>query len=207
MATAQSEIFKQAFQLHKENKLDEAEALYLKIIEEDPQNAEVWDFLGIINMQKFKLGKAEEYIQKAIAINPDPYFYENLAKVYLEMEDAQKAIAIYSELLKYMPDSYNFVFNIAAAYKLAGNIDKAIEMYERAIEIIPTNPDAYHNLGLIYTDLGNPQKTIEYYKKAIKLTPDDVELQYFTSLAYFRNRDYKHGLPYFESRLRSESVV
>lgn len=207
MTSVHSELFKQAFQLHKENKLDEAEELYYQIISDEPENAEVWNFLGIINLQKFKLSKAEEYINKAISINPDPYFYENLAKVYLEMEDAQKAIAIYSELLKYMPDSYNFVFNIAAAYKLAGDIDKSIEMYERAIEIIPTNPDAYHNLGLIYTDLGDPKKTVEYYKKAIELTPDDVELRYFTGLAYFRNRDYAHGLPYFESRLCRKSAI
>jgi len=202
-----SEKFKQAFELHKENKLDEAESLYTEILEKEPQNAEVWNLLGMVNLQKFRLGKAEEYIQKAISITPDPYFYENLAKVYLEREDTEKAIKLYSELLKYMPDNFNYTFNIASAYKLSGDTDNAIKMYEKAIALVPSNPLPYYNLGLIYTNLSMPQKAVECYKKAIEFNPDDMETRYFTALAYFRNRDYKHGLSYFESRLCRQSAI
>ena len=207
MTAERMETFNRAFGLHKENKLDEAEVLYLEILDKNPEDAEVWNLLGMINLQKFKLSRAEEYIKKALSIKPNAYFYENLAKVYLEMEDAQKAIIIYSELLKYSPDNFNYVFNIASAYKVAGDIENAIKMYERAIEIIPENPDTYYNLGLIYTNMSNPQKAVECYKNAIKYNPDDMETRYFTGLAYFRNRDYKHGLPYFESRLCRQSAI
>lgn len=207
MTKQYSEKFKNAFELHKNNKLDEAEILYNEILQAEPENAEVWNLLGMINLQKFKLGKAEEYIQKAISITAEPYFYENLAKVYLEKEDTQRAITLYKELLNYMPENFNFTFNLASAYKLSGDIDNAIKTYKKAIEIIPTNPDTYYNLGLIYTDMGKPQEAIKYYKEAIKYNPNDMETRYFTALAYFRNRDYKHGLPYFESRLCKQSAI
>ena len=203
----EKELFQKAFELHKQGKLDEAEELYLKVLEQNPENAEVLNFVGIINLQKFKLSQAEEYIKKAIEISPEPYFYENLAKVYLEMEDTEKAISLYSELLKSQPDNYNYVFNIASAYKLAKDYDNAIKMYDYAIELDANNPDAYYNMGLILNNLSEPARAIKYYKKAVELCPDDMETRYFTGITYFRNRDYKHGLEYFESRLCRQSAI
>lgn len=201
------EIFQIAFSAHQKGNLDEAEKLYSEILEKDDKNAEVWNLLGMINMQKFRLSKAEEYIKKALSIMQEPYFYENLAKVYLEMEDSQKAIEIYSELLKIDPNSFYYLFNLASAYKLSGDLDKAIETYKKAIEIDPSNQDAYFNLALILDNMGNPQESIKYYKEAIKLNPNDMETRYFTSLSYFKNRDYGHGLEYFESRLCRQSAL
>lgn len=207
MITDEKELFKQAFELHKQGKLDEAETMYTQIVEQNPEHAEVLNFLGIINLQKFRLSRAEEFIKRALAITPEPYFYENLAKVYLEMEDAPRAILIYKELLKYMPESFNYTFNMAAAYKHAGDFDNSIKMYKKAIELVPSNPDSYFNLGLIYNNLSEPEKAIKYYKKAVELCPNDMETRYFTGITYFRNRDYKHGLEYFESRLCRQSAI
>ncbi len=201
------ELFQQAFELHKQGKLDKAESLYEQVLELDPQNAEVLNFLGIINLQKFKLSKAEELIQKAIAISPEQYFYENLAKVYLEMEDSERAVQLYTELLKQKPDNFNYTFNLASAYKVARDYENAIRMYERAIELEPENPDSYYNMGLILNNLSEPERAIKYYKKAVELCPDDTETRYFTGITYFRNRDYKNGLQYFESRLCRQSAI
>ena len=62
------EKFQTAFSFHKEGNLDEAERLYTEILEEDENNAEIWNLLGMINLQKFRLSRAEEYIKKAGAV-------------------------------------------------------------------------------------------------------------------------------------------
>ena len=196
-----TEKFNTAFEFHKLGKLDEAENLYVEILEEDNQNAEVWNLLGMINLQKFRLNKAEEYIKKALSIMPNDYFYENLAKVYLEMEDSERAIELYSKLLGKNPKSFNYMFNLASAYKISGELEKAIDTYKKATEVYPLNADAYFNMGLIYDNMGNPQESVKCYQQAIELNPEDMETRYFTALSYFKNRDYKHGFPYFESRL------
>lgn len=199
--------YKKAFELHKTGQLDEAEKLYIQIIENDNKNAEVFNLLGMIYLQKFQLSKAEECILKAISITPNKYFFENLAKVYLEKEDSDKAINLYLELLKIQPKNYDYLFNLAAAYKLENNIKKSIEYYKKAIETNPKNPDAYYNLGHIYDNMGNPKESIKYYNQALKITPEDMETKYFTSLAYFKNKDYTNGLKYFESRLCKQSAI
>ena len=199
--------FQTAFEFHKSGNLDEAEKLYTEILEKDDKNAEVWNLLGMLNMQKFKLSKAQEYIARAISINPNPYFFENLAKVYLEMEDSEKAIELYTELLKIKPDSFDYLFNLASAYKLSGNYEKATETYKKAGEINPDNPDTFFNLGLIYDNEGKPDEAIKCYQKSLEIAPDDMETRYFTGLAYFKNRDYKNGLKFFESRLCKQSAL
>ena len=198
--------FNEAFEFHKLGKLDEAEKLYLQIIEYS-ENAEVYNLLGLINLQKFRLNQAEDYIQKAISISPDPYFYENLAKVYLEKSETTKAVELFLELLKTEPNNYDYIFSIAAAYKKADDINNAIKYYKQATELDPNNPDAFFNLGLIYNRLSEPQEAIKYYERAIELRPDDTETRYFTGVTYFRNRDYKNGLQYFESRLCRHSAI
>ena len=200
-------LFQEAFELHKQGKLDEAEVLYKEILEKDENNAEVWNLLGIIHLNHFKLGLAEECVVKAVSINPNPYFIETLAKIYLEKEDCEKAIECYALLLKNNPDSFNFLFNTAAAYKIAGNSEKAIEFYKKAIEVNPEHPDAYFNLGSLYDTIGEPQNAVEYYKQAQRLKPDDMETAYFTALSYFKNRDYTHGLELFENRLCKQSAI
>jgi len=205
--TNTSEKFQKAFECHKLGKIDEAEMLYTEILKEDENNSEILNLVGMINLQKFKLGIAEEYIQKAISISPEPYFYECLAKVYLEMEDSEKAIAIYKVLLGLSENNFNYLFNLASAYKLNNDIENAIETYKKAIEAEPNNPDTYFNLATIYDNIGQPQESVKYYKEAIKLNPEDMETGYFTALSYFKNRDYKHGLPYFENRLCRQSAI
>ena len=201
------EEFNKGFQLHGEGKLDEAEEIYRELINQNYRVAEMWNLIGMIYMQRFQLSKAEEYMLKAIEISPNAYFFENLAKVYLEKEDSEKAIELYCELLKINPDNFNYMFNLASAYKLSKNNQKAIETYIKASEINPNNPDTFFNLGLIYDNEGKPQESIKYYQKALELNPEDMETRYFTGLAYFKNRDYKDGLPFFESRLCKQSAL
>ena len=104
------EEFNKGFQLHGEGKLDEAEEIYRELINQNYRVAEMWNLIGMIYMQRFQLSKAEEYMLKAIEISPNAYFFENLAKVYLEKEDSEKAIELYCELLKINPDNFNYLF-------------------------------------------------------------------------------------------------
>ena len=69
------EKFNNAFKLHGSGKTDEAEKLYLEILQETPENYEVLNLLGILYFTQNELSKAEEYIVKSISLKKDAYFY------------------------------------------------------------------------------------------------------------------------------------
>ncbi len=69
-----------------------------------------------------------------------------------ELEYAQ-SIEQFSEVLKYIPDNADTLYNLALAYELVGDIERAIKYYKKALEVEPKHKEAKHNLELL---LGEP---------------------------------------------------
>ena len=95
--------FEEAFSKHKQGKLTDAENLYKKILEEEPKNADVWNLLGLLYSQINDFSKAEEYIKKALELNPRLYYLENLARIYLDGEKYETASNLYADIVKHSP--------------------------------------------------------------------------------------------------------
>ena len=107
-----SEKFQEAFSLHQNGKLTQARDLYLEILKTEPQNSEVWDLLGVLYYQVKEYMEAELCIKKAIEINPEIYYYENLAKLYLDKGEFDLAIQYYKGLSEGFPKNYEYQFNL-----------------------------------------------------------------------------------------------
>ena len=116
MVQQQSQKFQEAFAKHKAGNLTIARDMYLEIVNNEPNNAEVWDLLGVLYCQVNDFEQSEICIKKAIAINPRFYYLENLAKLYLEKGDFQSAISLYEDIIPHNKTYENF-FNMAMAYK------------------------------------------------------------------------------------------
>ena len=202
----QSENFQKAFKFHKEGKLTNARDLYMEILQENPKNAEVWDLLGLLYYQVKELFDAEMCIKKAIEIEPNLYYIENLALVYMQKGEFNKALELYNELLKHK-QKYEYWFNLAMSYKNLKEWDKAKEAYYKAIELNPKSHESYFNLAYLCFNENNPQGAVDCYKKALEINPEDWESSYFLGLAYMQTKNYKEGLKYFESRLCRASAI
>ena len=205
--TEHNEKFKQAFAYHQEGKLTPARDLYIDILEQEPQNSQVWDLLGVLYMQANKFDEGEYCIKKAIEIMPQIYYLENLGQLYLKKEDFVNAIAIYKSLIELKENEYEYWFNLAVAYKGDRQWDNSKNAYLKSIEINPNAYESYYNLSYLYFNEGKPEKAVECLKKTVELKPDDWESEYFLSLAYMQTKNYKDGLKCFESRLCRSSAI
>lgn len=201
-----SDKFNKAFDLHNSGKLTNARDLYLEILKEEPQNDEVWDFLGLLYYQTKKYPESEDCIKKAIEINPRLYYIENLARLYRDKGDSQTAIALYEDIIKAAP-SYENLFNLAMTYKNSNQRQKAKETYYKAINANPHRYESYFNLAYLAMYDKQPQEAVRCYEKALELNPDDWEIMYFLSLAYMQTKNYEKGLKWFESRLCRKSAI
>lgn len=75
-----------------------------------------------------------------------------------ELEYAQ-SIEQFLEVLKYIPDNADTLYNTALAYELIGDIERAIKYYKEAINVQPKHREAGHNLQLL---LGEPYVPADY---------------------------------------------
>lgn len=201
-----SEKFNQAFDFHNSGNLTEARDLYMEILKEEPENAEVWDLLGVLYFQTNDYMEAELCIKKAISISPRLYYIENLAKLYLTKGEFDTAISLYEDLVK-NNKTYENYFNLAMAYKNKHDWKRARNAYYEALKINPDGYEAHFNLAYLALNENHPEESVELYKKALKIKPDDWEARYYLALMQMQTKDYKEGLKNFESRLCRRSAI
>ncbi len=201
------EYFDKAFELHSAGKIIEAQNFYRKILQENPQDCEVMNLIGLSELQKENYAIAEEYVTRAISLKKIRYFYETLAQIYFRQKDYLKELDVRLDEEKTFGLNFDLAFSLGLVYKNLLNFEKSEEYYLKALELKPDSRDTYFNLANLYTFFHFPQKAKENYLKCIELNPDDRESKYFLSLNYFRLKDYEHGLPYFETRLCRETAV
>lgn len=207
MKQIQSEKFNKAFGFHQQGKLTPARDLYMEILKDEPLNHEVWDLLGLLYSQVKDFLEAEVCIKKAISIQPELYYFENLAGVYLQKGDYELAIDFYKELTTQCPNRYEYWFYLAMAYKNHHDWELAKEAYYKAVELNPKSHESYFNLAYLCFNDNRPQDAVECYKKALEINPEDWESTYFLSLAQMQTKDYENGLKSFESRLCRHSAI
>lgn len=202
----QSEKFNEAFSYHQSGKLTQARDLYMEILQDESKNAEVWDLLGVLYYQVKDFFEAEMCIKKALQIEPNLYFLENLAMVYVQKGEFQLAVNLYNELLQHS-EKYEYWFNLAMSYKNLHKWDEAKQAYYKALELNPKSHESYFNLAYLCFNENRPQDAVDCYKKALELNPQDWESTYFLSLAYMQTKNYEEGLKYFEARLCRDSAI
>ncbi|WP_417794935.1 tetratricopeptide repeat protein [Terasakiella pusilla] len=106
----------------------------------------------------------------------------------------EKAVQIYSGILRKYPDhaDANYLLGVAAFER--GLKDDAIAMIERAILSEPDNAAYYGKLGEILTLVGYVDRADEAYEKAAQLAPGDVRFHIGRAQILERSGDVKKAL-------------
>lgn len=118
--------------------------------------------------------KAKQYVEPKTTTTESkaPSIIKNIAFVYVEQGDTDKAIAAVKDARKIAPGDVNLILTEANLHIKLGNKDEFANLMNEAIKIDPNNASLYFNLGVISGEQGNVEKAKEYYKKAIELNPD-----------------------------------
>ncbi len=166
---------------------------------------------------KKDFAKAAENYKQAIKMDPkEPYTYNGLAKVYLDMafrldpkrinfkqeqnELVQLAIQNYKssiekdsisgQLDKKITGEINV--NRGVAYAVLGNMEQALKDLTKGIMIYPSNINGYLNRGLIYFNTNQFELSIKDHDEYLKLNPYNADMYYGRGLCKFglgRNED------------------
>ena len=193
-------IIKAGFERHQNDELDDAENLYREALKLDKNNAEVYNLMGVLKLQKGEPKLAVDYILKAISICPTDYFYETLFQAYIRDND-YKGILIHEETVKTMySKNFSLLFDLAFAFKIENRFSEALKYYEKALDINPMSYDAWSNVANIYSIEGRTSDAVSAMEVCYKLKPKDDDTAYFLSIDYFRTKNYAKGFPLFEKR-------
>ncbi|MBM3242179.1 tetratricopeptide repeat protein [Candidatus Poribacteria bacterium] len=123
-----------------------------------------------------KISDAIEAAQRKVRENPDDlHGYTELAKIYAENNQPEKAFEIYKTLLQKDLHVMKAYDGIATLYIRHNQNEKAIDVYETAVKVEPEYANGHLMLGLLYRQHGQPQKSTEHLQIARKLAQSLVE--------------------------------
>jgi hypothetical protein len=104
----------------------------------------------------------------------------NLAVVYEERGENEKALKEFRETLRLDPGNAYVRLDLAAIHAQRGELDEAARYYSEAIPLMsPTDPEiiaAYMNLASVYGQSGKREEATKLIQKAYELNPDVVRM-------------------------------
>ena len=155
--------FDQAIKHHKENDLNEAKNLYLKVIEIDPNHEDAHNNLGIIFSNSGDLEKAKSCYEKALTINPKNFnAYNNIGNIFKELGDIENAINNYEKAIQFNQKHLHAYNNLGLIFYDLGEYVKAIYNFKEAVKIDQKNIDSINGLSSSL-ELFEPTKKLEDY--------------------------------------------
>ena len=104
-----------------------------------------------------------------------PEIVKNIALIYSQNGDTEKAVAAIKEARANEPEDINLLLTEANLYIKLDDKEKFKALMEEAVQKDPNNAVLYFNLGVINGEQGNYEEAKGYYEKAVEIDPNNKE--------------------------------
>ena len=149
--------------------LDVGIAQYKRSVELAPTSAPFRrKFIDALRRMDKLVEAAAEYETLSIQVPDDFGIYRALGTLYLQLEQPDRARAVYKRMLAHDSDSASTHLTLAEIYTEHKWFDEAVASYEKAIALAPTNLDYIEYLGEFYLRRGNRDKALETWNRLVE---------------------------------------
>jgi len=157
----------------EQGRVEDALQMYVKILENDPDDAEILMVLGHICVALHKFEDAEEFYNRLLAVEPwNAEARENLEKLAKRPASAAVAASPEEEYQKIQEEIQS------------GN-GQAVKQLEDLLATHPQFAPAHNDLGVLYYNQGDKEKALDHYEQAARLDPQNSNFQKNLADFYF----------------------
>jgi tetratricopeptide (TPR) repeat protein len=194
--TGVGEEFDQAYQLAPDDKK--------QVVDSNQQTYFSQHFrAGLSAKDTRNFEEAAREFEIAVAVDPtEANGYINLAYVYREMGQNDKALEVMKKSVQVDSTSVYAWSNLGLAYRDMKENDLAAEAFQKVVALSPEEPDvkfgALASLGDIMFDRKEFQKALEYYSQAAEITTEDAALQYQVGATNYQIENYQDAVEAFK---------
>ncbi|MGD1276181.1 MAG: tetratricopeptide repeat protein [Tepidisphaeraceae bacterium] len=171
------QLLELAMSRHQAGQLADAEALYRRILQSEPQDADVIQLLG---MACFQLGRREEglsLVQLSAQLNPQAAeCHYNLGTILSDLGRHSDAILSFRQAVALKPDYVGAFHRLGLSLRSLGQWDEAEAALRRTIELCPAFVEAHNNLATVLRAQGDVDQSITVYHRALEMSPDRAEI-------------------------------
>ncbi len=181
------EMLEKAENAVKEERYDDALAIYNQLIEKFPSVFQILLNVGYVQMKKGELDSALNSFQEVLnrlrerdgdfSKEPETAFkaFTAIGEVWIKKDNFEKARESFEEALKISPKDEALAYSVGEIYFTNQKVDEAIKYFELAANIKPDWWKPYSKLGYCYLNKGDFKKSLEYFKKSLEVDPNSPE--------------------------------
>jgi cellulose synthase operon protein C len=149
----------------------EAHADYEMVIAKQPDDAQLWLKLGLINERLGRQGDAVKAYQTALKFNPNmPLAYNNLAWMVVgEKGNLDQALAWARKATTLAPSVPQFYDTLGWIHHARGELAEARRSLETAAGLTPPQADVQYHLGVVLQEQGHKKEATVAFGQALNI--------------------------------------
>jgi tetratricopeptide (TPR) repeat protein len=160
----------------RQGQLDQAEALYAKLVAKNPTLENAWFRLGYLQLQRGNNTGSIGAFEACLLKQADwPEAEINLSMAHSNAGDFDQADAVLRKLLARHPDSVEALKGLAAIALKRDDREKGLKYHRRLIDAGVATSEVLYNTGLLSQQLNNPEDAARFYRLALEARPDFAE--------------------------------
>lgn len=177
--TTRQALLKQSRDLMRKQKYPEAAELLQGMLDDDAENEDAWELLGLSRFLANDLDQACEAFQQLTKLNPGhAQGWVNLGAVLNRQGDFKRAAESLRRALQKDRKCAEGYYNLGIAQRGMNLNTMAISAYKEAIKLKPELIEAHLNLGNIYMEMKNLSLAMLCFQNAVRLNPSSKKAQF-----------------------------
>ena len=158
-------LFLDALAAQRRGDIARAKDLYTRAIERSPNNAELYNNVGLLYRSTGELERAEDAYQRAITINPKfAVAWSNLGVLLEQRGKRREATAALQQALALDPSNTGSKVNLANQFYAIGVYAEAKRLLDEVLRVRPSLAEAHYALGRTLEGMGEHGGAILEYE-------------------------------------------
>jgi len=194
-----------AWQHFQKGQWQQAEQLYLQVLEVDPQQVDALHLLAVIAGQTGRESRAIAYLEAVLRLQPGlAAAHNNLGNVFIMQRKLPEAAASFQEAARLQPNFAVAQNNLGSALNELGRPAEAVASLQQALRIKPDYAEAHQNLGLAWQAQGKLAEAEASFQQAARLRPDDSQTHFQLGIALAKQGKHAEAAASFQQVVRQK---
>lgn len=158
----------------KRGRLQEAEAIYLKLLSAQPNDSDALHYLGVLRMGQRRRDEAIELVTKSLKLAPrNAHAWNSLGNMVASTGKHAAAEFAFKSALELQPDFIEALYNLGNLQRRVRKRDEALQSFRRVVELNPRLAVAHENIAMLLFRLKRPDEAAEAFKRWSEADPEN----------------------------------
>ena len=187
---------------YRHGELAKALRCYQQLLQDHPDDIDLWHISGVISAQLKQFDQALKYIDEAIVRNPKvAVFYNSKGNVLLRQHALDSAQEAYQQAIRLKTDYAVAYSNLGNCLYRQGKLIAAEKAYQKALHFEPNLVDAHYNFGILLAKLGEHKQAIDHLIRVTQAKPNFNAAYHQLAQVYLNQGDYPNAIDCFYQQL------